>query len=68
MTKRLAGKRWFEALGRRERSKGLPGWTGGYRHEWPNWAKWAYHDGWYDQGLLNPPAPYPAPYDNQPRH
>lgn len=49
--KALSGARWFEALGRRERSKGLPGWTGGYRDSWPSWAKWAYHDGWYDQGL-----------------
>lgn len=49
--KPLSGKRWFEALGRRERSKGLPGWTGGYRYSWPLWAKHAYSDGWYDQGI-----------------
>lgn len=51
MAKKLAGKRWFEALGRRERSQGLAGWVGGYRREWPAWARRAYLAGWYDQGL-----------------
>ncbi len=48
--KPISGARWFEALGRRERSKGLPAWTGGSRYAWPLWAKHAYTDGWLDQG------------------
>lgn len=48
--KPISGARWFEALGRRERSKGLPAWTGGSRYAWPLWAKHAYTGGWLDQG------------------
>lgn len=53
--KPLSGARWFEAMGRRERSRGLPAWTGGNRYAWPLWAKHAYTDGFIDQ--RNPRAP-----------
>ena len=49
--KPLSGARWFEAMGRRERSKDMPAWTGGYRYTWPLWAKHAYTSGWLDQRI-----------------
>lgn len=45
MAKKLAGKRWFEALGQREWAMHRTHWLGGYRQNWPQWAKDAYSDG-----------------------
>ena len=53
MAKPLAGKRWFEALGRRAKSKGEPILTGRIeRSKWPMWARSAYTCGWLDQGTV----------------
>lgn len=49
MAKRLAGKRWFEAMGRRARSQGKAMWLGQDREQWPLWAKHAYMAGYIDQ-------------------
>lgn len=50
MSKKLAGKRWFEALGRSESSRGLP--LNHRRHErstLPIWARSAIARGWLFQ-------------------
>lgn len=49
MAKRLAGKRWFDAMGRRARSQGKAMWLGQNREQWPLWAKHAYMAGYIDQ-------------------
>lgn len=49
MAKRLAGKRWFEAMGRRTRSQGKVMWLGQNREQLPRWAKHAYVAGYIDQ-------------------
>lgn len=46
MSKRIAGKRWFEALGRRHESLGITVAEGkGTRALWPIWARQAYFRG-----------------------
>lgn len=50
MAKPLAGKRWFEAMGRRASSKGLAALHGRQdRQRWPMWARQAYAAGWLRQ-------------------
>lgn len=51
MAKKLAGKRWFEALGRRAKSEEKPilHWRV-QRMEWPMWARRAWVSGYLDQG------------------
>jgi hypothetical protein len=44
MRKPLAGKRYFEALGRSHQSQGLPAWCIG--RGWPYWAYVAYLTGY----------------------
>lgn len=57
MAKKLAGKRWFEALGRRAASKGLPSIHGrSARQKWPMWARQAYARGWLVQGFRSAKA------------
>lgn len=49
--KPLAGKRWFEALGRRAFSQGLPiNYERSQRNYWPMWARCAWARGWMQQG------------------
>lgn len=43
MSKPIAGKRWFEAMGRRSTSLGLPRDTRFYG--WPKWAQQAFMRG-----------------------
>lgn len=53
MAKKLAGKRWFEALGRRAKSQGKPMLSERMeRSKWPMWARRAYTCGWLDQGTV----------------
>lgn len=49
--KPLAGKRWFEALGRRASSRGEAMFLGQERQLWPLWARHAYTDGWLFQEI-----------------
>jgi hypothetical protein len=50
MSKPLAGKRWFEALGRSEYSQGLPiNYRRSLRARWPMWARSAWARGWLHQ-------------------
>lgn len=51
MTKPLAGKRLFEAMGRRDQSLGRPMlYRRGERVWWPKWARSAWARGWINQG------------------
>lgn len=51
--KPLAGKRWFEALGRRAFSIGEAlSATRLKRKKWPEWAQRAYVVGWFKQGSV----------------
>lgn len=51
--KPLTGWRWFEAMGRREKSQGRPMLYGRLeRIKWPMWARSAYASGWLDQGTI----------------
>ena len=48
MSKPLAGKRAFEAMGRRAQSLGLPSIHGrAQRQQWPLWARTAFAAGWH---------------------
>lgn len=50
MSKRLAGKRYFEALGRSAQSRGLPIiYERAKRNQWPMWARCAWARGWLHQ-------------------
>lgn len=59
MAKKLAGKRWFDAMGRRARSQGKPMWLGQDRQQWPLWARAAYTCGWLDQEVRSAKATNP---------
>lgn len=51
--KPLTGARFFEALGRRAKSQGLPIlYCRLDRLKWPMWARRAYTCGWLDQGTV----------------
>lgn len=55
--KPLTGKRWFEAIGRRAKSKGMPLLAGRIdRIKWPMWARRAWVCGWLDQGSVRAQA------------
>lgn len=43
MTKRLSGKTWFEAIGRSDKSRGVP--RSPKHYAWPEWAQQAYMRG-----------------------
>lgn len=49
MAKPLAGKRWFEALGRSDKSRGVP--RSAQHYAWPAWAQQAYMRGRMLQGV-----------------
>lgn len=49
MAKPLAGKRWFEALGRSDKSRGVP--RSAKHYDWPAWAQQAYMRGRMLQGV-----------------
>jgi len=50
MTKPLAGKRYFEALGRSAQARGLPIiYERSKRNTWPMWARCAWSRGWLYQ-------------------
>jgi hypothetical protein len=53
--KPIAGKKWFEALGRSERSRGVPRSARSAatlkRQTWPDWAVTAYMRGWINQSM-----------------
>jgi hypothetical protein len=49
MAKPLAGKRWFEALGRSDKSRGVP--RSAKHYAWPAWAQQAYMRGRMLQGV-----------------
>lgn len=50
MGKPLAGKAWFEALGRRAYTQGLPlDYQRAMRNHWPMWARSAWARGWLYQ-------------------
>ena len=50
MGKPLAGKAWFEALGRRAYNQGLPlHYERTMRNKWPTWARGAWARGWLYQ-------------------
>lgn len=57
MGKPLAGRRAFEAMGRRARSQGLSIATGrSIRTTWPDWARSAWAAGWIMQAPKFKPA------------
>ena len=49
MSKPLAGKKWFEALGRSDKSRGVP--RSAKHYAWPAWAQQAYMRGRMLQGV-----------------
>lgn len=50
MKKPLAGKRYFEAMGRRAASQKMPiHYDRIARQQWPMWARQAWARGWLDQ-------------------
>lgn len=49
MGKALAGKRYFEALGRSDKSRGVP--RSAKHYAWPQWAQQAYMRGRMLQGV-----------------
>ena len=49
MAKPLAGKKWFEALGRSDKSRGVP--RSANHYAWPAWAQQAYMRGRMLQGV-----------------
>lgn len=55
--KPISGARWFEAIGRRAKSKGMPLLAGRIdRIKWPMWARRAWVCGWLDQGSVRAQA------------
>lgn len=50
MCKPLAGKAWFEAMGRRSYTQGFPlDYQRAMRNHWPMWARSAWARGWLYQ-------------------